>query len=318
MRTKNSIRSVTLGALALVLALALSACGNAGSGGGGDQGGGGGGDTITVGSKNFTEQYILGELYAQALEGSGMKVEKKINLGSEQINDRALQSGEIDMYPEYTGTALVATLKDKEPAPDTPEATYERAKELYSQRDPANTMLPPADFNNSYGIVVVKEVADRLNLKTLDDLAKASPELRFASYSEFQNREDGYPNMKKSYPGFDFQETKIVNDLTLRYRGLARGDADVGIGYLTDGQIASQDLAVMEDEKDIWPFYYPAPVVRTDVLEANPGMEDTLNKVSESLDLTTMQRLNAQVDLEKKEPEDVARQHLEENGLLKK
>ena len=133
-----------------------------------------------------------------------------------------------------------------------------------------------------------------------------------------QNREDGYPNMKKNYPAFDFKETKIVNDLTLRYRGLARGDADVGVGFLTDGQIASQDLAVMEEPKSIWPFYYPAPVVRTEVLEANPGMEDTLNKVSESLDLENMQRLNAQVDLEKKEPEDVARQYLEENGLLEK
>jgi osmoprotectant transport system substrate-binding protein len=317
MQNKRHMRAVTAALLALATAALVAACGNAGGGGGG-QGGGEGesGSTITIGSKNFTEQYILGELYAQALEANGFTVEKRLNLGSEQIADRALQGGEIDMYPEYTGTALVATLKDSEPAPDTPEATYERARELYSQRDPADTMLTPADFNNSYGIVVNRDTAEEMNLQTLDDLAEASPELRFASYSEFQNRDDGYPNLKENYPAFDFEDTIIVNDLNLRYRGLAEDQADVGIGYLTDGQIASQDLAVMEDEKSIWPFYYPAPVVRSEVLEENPEMEQVLNDVSASLDLETMQQLNSAVDIEQQEPEEVARQHLEETGLL--
>jgi len=316
MRKQRQIRAVMAALLALATAALVVACGNAGSGGG--QGGGEeeGGPTITIGSKNFTEQYILGELYAQALEANGFTVEKRLNLGSEQIADRALQGGEIDMYPEYTGTALVATLKDKEPAPDTPEATYERARELYSQREPADTMLTPADFNNSYGILVTRETAEEMGLRTLEDLAEASPELRFASYSEFQNRDDGYPNLKKNYPAFDFKDTIIVNDLNLRYRGLAEDQADVGIGYLTDGQIASQDLAVMEDEKSIWPFYYPAPVVRSDVLEENPEMEQILNDVSASLDLETMQQLNSAVDIEQQEPEEVARGHLEEAGLL--
>jgi len=319
MQNKRHMRAVMAALLALATAALVAACGNAGGGGGGGQGGGGegeGGSTITIGSKNFTEQYILGELYAQALEANGFTVEKRLNLGSEQIADRALQGGEIDMYPEYTGTALVATLKDSEPAPDTPEATYERARELYSQRDPADTMLTPADFNNSYGIVVNRDTAEEMNLQTLDDLAEASPELRFASYSEFQNRDDGYPNLKKNYPAFDFEDTIIVNDLNLRYRGLAEDQADVGIGYLTDGQIASQDLAVMEDEKSIWPFYYPAPVVRSEVLEENPEMEQVLNDVSASLDLETMQQLNSAVDIEQQEPEEVARGHLEEAGLL--
>jgi osmoprotectant transport system substrate-binding protein len=317
MQNKRHMRAVMAALLALATAALVAACGNAGGGGGGQGGGEGeGGSTITIGSKNFTEQYILGELYAQALEANGFTVEKRLNLGSEQIADRALQGGEIDMYPEYTGTALVATLKDSEPAPDTPEATYERARELYSQRDPADTMLTPADFNNSYGIVVNRDTAEEMNLQTLDDLAEASPELRFASYSEFQNRDDGYPNLKENYPAFDFEDTIIVNDLNLRYRGLAEDQADVGIGYLTDGQIASQDLAVMEDEKSIWPFYYPAPVVRSEVLEENPEMEQVLNDVSASLDLETMQQLNSAVDIEQQEPEEVARQHLEEAGLL--
>ena len=316
MRKGKSIRAVLAALLALTLAALLAACGNAGGGGQGGGEGEGGGPSVTIGSKDFTEQFILGELYAQALEANGFTVEKRLNLGSEQIADRALQSGDIDMYPEYTGTALVATLKDNEPAPDTPEATYERARELYSQREPADTMLTPANFNNSYGIVVNRDTADEMGLQTLDDLAEASPELRFASYSQFQNRDDGYPNMKENYPAFDFQDTIIVNDLNLRYRGLAEGEADVGVGFLTDGQIASQDLAVMEDEKSIWPFYFPAPVVRSDTLEKYPEMEQILNDVSASLDLETMQQLNSAVDIEQQEPEEVARGHLEEAGLL--
>ena len=318
MRAKKHVRAVLTVLLALTTAALVASCGNAGGGGQGGGGGGGeeGGATIAVGSKNFTEQYILGEMYAQALEANGFSVEKRLNLGSEQIADRALQSGEIDMYPEYTGTALVAILNYEGQQPETPEATYEEARRLYSERDPADTMLTPADFNNSYGMVVVRDVAEERELQTLEDLAEASPELRFASYSEFQNRDDGYPNLKENYPAFDFQDTIIVNDLNLRYRGLAEGEADVGVGFLTDGQIASQDLAVMEDEKSIWPFYYPAPVVRSEVLEENPEMEQILNDVSASLDLETMQQLNAAVDIEQQEPEEVARQHLEEAGLL--
>ena len=309
--------------LALTLALVLAACGNAGGGQGSEGGGEGGGGNpdgpkVTIGSKNFTEQFILAELYAQALGAKGFNVEKKLNLGSEQIADRALQSGQIDMYPEYTGTALVSTLKDKEPAPKTPEATYDRAKELYAQRDPANTMLPPADFNNSYGIVVVKEVAEKEGLKTMEDLAKASPNLTFATYSEFESREDGFPNMKKNYPAFDFKDKRVVDQLGLRYKALETGEAQVGVGFLTDGQIASQELAVMEEPKSIWPFYYPAPVFRSEVLEKNPEIEEITNSVSESLDLTTMQELNAAVDIQKEDAADVAKQHLEEKGLLAK
>ena len=133
-----------------------------------------GGPTITVGSKNFTEQYILGELYAQALAANGFSVEKKLDLGSEQIADKALQNGQIDMYPEYTGTSLVAVLGYKGENPPTPEATYQKAKELYAKRDPADTMLTPAQFNNTYGIFVRSQVAEQDDLKTLTDLAEVS------------------------------------------------------------------------------------------------------------------------------------------------
>ena len=157
---------------ALLALLILAACGNVGDSGGSE--GGGGGPTITVGSKNFTEQYILGELYAQALAANGFSVEKKLDLGSEQIADKALQNGQIDMYPEYTGTSLVAVLGYEGENPPTPEATYQKAKELYAKRDPADTMLTPAQFN-TYGIFVRSQVAEQDDLKTLTDLAEVSP-----------------------------------------------------------------------------------------------------------------------------------------------
>jgi osmoprotectant transport system substrate-binding protein len=313
-RTKL-IRAIPAVLAALAL-LALAACGNVGDTGGTEEGGGGG-PTITVGSKNFTEQYILGELYAQALAGGGFSVEKKLDLGSEQIADEALQNGQIDMYPEYTGTALVAIHGYEGENPPTPEATYQKAKKLYAEREPADTMLTPAQFNNTYGIFARKEVAEQHNLTTLADLAEASPELTFVSFSEFQNREDGYPNMQKNYEGLNFGDVKIVNSIGGPiYQGVLQGEGDVGVGFTTDGQLASDELVVMEDPKSIWPFYYPAPVVRSNVLQKNPKMEEVLNSVSETLDVKTMRQLNAQVDIEQEDPEDVAAEYLQEKGIV--
>jgi osmoprotectant transport system substrate-binding protein len=313
------IRAVPALLVALGMTL-LAACGNVGSSGGSgpsaeDEGGG---PTITVGSKNFTEQYILGELYAQALEANGFNVEKKLDLGSEQLADKALQNGQIDMYPEYTGTSLVAIQgTNASEVPETPEATYQQAKQFYAGRDPADTMLTPAPFNNTYGIFVRKEVAEQYNLKTLADLAEASPKLTFVCFSEFQNRADGIPNMQNNYPGLDFGEVTIVNSIGGPiYQGVLQGEGDAGVGFRTDGQLASDELVVMEDPKNIWPFYYPAPVVRSDVLEKNPKMEGVLDEVSASLDEKTMRDLNSQVDIEQEDPEDVAADYLQKKGIV--
>jgi osmoprotectant transport system substrate-binding protein len=310
-------RTKLIRAIPAVLALLLiAACGNVGSssGSGPSAGeGGGSGPTITVGSKNFTEQYVLGELYAQALEAKGFNVEKKLDLGASAIADKALQNGQIDMYPEYTGTSLVEIFKQEE-QPDTPEATYQKASELYARRDPADTMLTPAPFNNTF---VRREVAEKYDLKTLADLAKASPELKFVLFSDFRSREDGYPNMKKNYPAFDFGDFVIVNSIGGPiYQGVLQGEGDVGVGFTTDAQLASDELVVMEDPKSIWPFYYPAPVVRSDVLEKNPKMKGVLNEVSKTLDAETMRELNAKVAIEQEDEADVAREFLQKKGIV--
>jgi osmoprotectant transport system substrate-binding protein len=308
-------RTKLIRAIPTVLALLfLAACGNVG---GSSDGGDGGGPTITVGSKNFTEQYVLAELYAQVLEEEGFDVERKLDLGSVQIADRALQNGQIDFYPEYTGTALETVLGYEGENPKTPEATYEEAKQRYAERDPADTMLEPANYESTYGILVRKEVAQELNLKTLEDLAEASPQLTFASFGEFQERSDGFPNMKKNYPKLNFENIIIVNDIGLRYKGLESGEADVGIGFTTDQQFTSDELVVMEDPKQIWPYYYPAPVVRSDVLEENPKAREVLNRVSEnSPNIDAMRELIGRVDIDKEDPEDVAEDYLRERGLI--
>jgi len=304
---------VLLTGLSLVLVVA---CGNVG-GSDSSGSGGGSGPTITVGSKNFTEQFILGSMYTQALDANGFNGVAKLNLGSEKIADKALQNGQIDLYPEYTGTSLVSILPyKKKEYPKTPKATYETAKKLYAERKPADTMLTPASFLNTYGIFVRRKTAEDLNLHTLTDLAEASPKLSFVSFSEFQNRSDGYPNMKENYPALDFKDIIIVNELGLRYQGLQNGNGDVGVGFTTDGQLTSNQLVVMKDTKNIFPQYYPAPVVRSDVLKKYPKIKGVLNEVTASLDLKTMRELNGKVDLQQEDPEDVAKEYLQDKGLI--
>jgi len=314
-RVKNKtmlIRAVT--ALLVTALLAVTAACGGGAGGGE----GGGGPSVSVGSKKFTEQILLGEMYAQAFEDEGYNVKRELNLGSEQVMDKSLQDGTIDVYPEYTGTAYVAILKKPpESYPKTEKETYEQVAKFYKNRkDTPMQMLQPAPFENNYGIVMLTKEADKLGIDTLDDLAAKSDQLVFSSYSEFQNRSDGYENMKQNYPKLDFKDIKIVNDLGIRYKALAEGEADVGIGFTTDGQLASPKLKVIEDTKNIWPKYYPAPVVTQEFLDKNKDAKKILNEVSASLDAQKMRELNGAVDLEQEDYEDVAQQHLEEAGVI--
>jgi osmoprotectant transport system substrate-binding protein len=308
------IRAVTLMMVASLVSVA-AACGG-GSGGSGDSGGSGG--SVSVGSKKFTEQILLGEMYAQAFEAADYDVERNLNLGSEQVMDKSLQDGTIDVYPEYTGTAYVAILKKPPDSyPETADETYKQVAKFYENReDTQMQMLEPAPFENNYGIAMRKSKADELGIKTLADLAEKSDQLTFSSYSEFQNRSDGYPNMQESYPKLDFKNIKIVNSLGIRYKALAQEEADVAIGFTTDGQLASDELIVLEDPKNIWPKYYPAPVVTQKFLDENDDAKKILNEVSASLDADKMRELNGKVDLEQEDPEDVAQEHLESAGIL--
>ncbi len=304
MKRTTKVRAAAT-ALTVAAVTALAGCGGAV-----------GGDSISIGSKNFAEQEILGELYAQALEAEDYSVDRQLDLGNVTVLDNALQSGEIDVYAEYTGTALGQALEYEGESPETAEETYETAKEGYEERDPAATLLERASFENNYAITVRQETAEEYGLQTVGDLAEASPELVFASFGEFQQNPDGFPNIQESYPEADFEDVPVVNDLGLRYQALQQGDADVAVGFTTDGQLASDELVVLEDEDNIWPFYHPAPVINLEYLEENPKVEEVIDSVTESVELEQMQEMVARVDVEQENVQDVAEEHLTEEGLI--
>ena len=270
-------------------------------------------EAIKVGSKNFTEQYILAEMYAALLEDAGFEVERKINLGGTLIAHQALTTGEIDLYPEYTGTALSAVVKGT--MSTDAQKVYDEVKAFYA-KEFSLTWLKPTGINNGYVIVVRNETAEAEGLKTLSDLAKVSKTLVFGGGAEFPDRADGLPGLKRVYDA-EFKEFKQFAKLGLRYDALSQKDIDVVNGAATDWQIGAQGLTALEDDKGLFPPYYVAPVVRQQALDANPKMAEILESLGSHLDNATMQVLNAKVETEHEEAKDVAEAFLKEKGLLK-
>jgi len=266
---------------------------------------------VRVGSKNFTEQFIVAEIYAQALEAAGIKVERKINLGGTLIAQKALEEKQIDLYPEYTGTMLLAVLK--QPSMNDPKAVYDKVKAEYAIK--GLVLLNQSPMNNTYNMVVRPETAAQYKLETLSDLAKVSKNLKLGAGPEFRDRKDGLPGLKAKYD-MDFKED-LQMAIGLRYQALSNKQIDVVNGYATDGMISALKLKRLKDDKNLWPPYYLAPVVRKDALDANPKIADVLNSVNAMLDESTMAELNYKVDGEKQEPKDVARAFLKSKGVVK-
>src|SRR5438874_3076302 len=265
---------------------------------------------VRIGSKNFTEQFIVAEIYAQALEAAGIKVERKINLGGTLIAHKALEEKQIDLYPEYTGTMLLAVLK-AEPMTDR-KAVYEKVKSEYAAK--GFVVLNEA-MNNGYDMVVRPETAAQYKLETLSDLAKVSKELKLGAGPEFRDRKDGLPGLKAKY-GIEFKED-LQMAIGLRYQALANKQIDVVNGYATDGMISALKRKRLKDDKNLWPPYYLVPVVRKDALDANPKIAGVLNQVDALLDEATMAETNYKVDNDKEEPKDVARAFLKAKGIVR-
>lgn len=261
---------------------------------------------ITVGSKDFTESLILGELYAVALEDNGFKVDRKLNLASAIVHS-ALINKEVDLYPEYTGTGLLAVLKE-EPLYDSKEV-YDKVSKDYKEK--FNVIwLDPASANDSQGLVITKEASEQYGIKTISDLQQKAKDIRFASQGEFDERADGLVGLEKTYGEFNFKDSKIY-DNGLKYEVLRNDKADVSVAYTTEGDLSSGEFVVLEDDKKAWPPYNIAPVVRGEVLDENPEIEDILNKITLKLDNETVIELNAKVDLNKEEYEEVAKEFYE-------
>ncbi len=268
---------------------------------------------VRIGAKNFTEQFILGELLSQLVEAkTNLTVERKFNLGGTMICHRALIKGEIDLYPEYTGTALTAILKREVIA--SPDATYDAVAEAYRDRF-ACEWFSPFGFNNTYAITVRHADAEANRWQAVSDLREPAPSLKAAFTAEFVERPDGYPGLKKAY-GFAFGSAREL-DAGLMYKALAGGEADVICAFATDGRIAAYKLVPLADDKGFFPPYFAAPVVRSATLEAHPELREVLNALAATLDDATMQQLNYEVDERKLAPSDVARRFLRSKGIVK-
>lgn len=266
---------------------------------------------VKIGSKNFTEQFVVAEIYAQALEKAGVEVERRLNLGATLVAHTALTNGEIDLYPEYTGTALAAVVKGD--LSGSAEKIYGEVKDYY-EKNLKLTLLEPTKINNGYAIITLPETAEKYKLKTLTDLGPSSKDLTFGAEAGFGERKDGLPGLKQTY-GIEFKEFKIFAKLGIRYSALTSKDLDVSYGFATDWQISENKLVVLEDDKNLFPPYYLVPVVRQDTLTKNPKIAEVLNKISPLLNNENMRELNAKVDRDKEEPTDVAAEFLKAQGI---
>jgi osmoprotectant transport system substrate-binding protein len=271
--------------------------------------------TIKVGSKNFTEQFVVAELYAAALEAAGFKVERKINLGTTLVAHEAVRTGAIDLYPEYTGTGLNAVMKAERVTDTDPSKIHEMVKNYY-EKEFNLTWLKPSGVNNGYVIIVRPETAREKNLKTLSDLAKVATKLKIGAGPEFGDRRDGLKGLKEVY-GIEFGEFRQFAALRLRYEALNQKQIDVANGFATDWQIAAEKFIALDDDKNLFPPYYLAPVVRMDTVASNPKIVETLERVDALLDNPIMQELNRQVEVEKKEPRQVAVEFLKAKGVIR-
>lgn len=318
----NGARAAVAVLLALFLSLAVAACGDddddTTSGG---EGGGAivsnpdnGKVTLTVGSKNFTEQIVLGEVYAQALEAAGYKVDKRLNLGSETVARQAVKSQQISGYPEYVSTALTSFFEvEPEEVPADATEAYEEAKADFEEE--GLTAFPPTPFASANAVGTLKKTAEERDLETVSDLEGQSEEMTLYGSPECRQRIDCLAGLEKLY-GLKFQKFVPV-DIGLRYTVLDKGQADLSILFTTDPQLSAQadKYVILEDDKEVFPAGNVIWVTTPEVVEeAGPDYEETITQVQEGLTLKVMQELGARVELEKEPAAKVAAEYLESAG----
>jgi osmoprotectant transport system substrate-binding protein len=287
----------------LLCVLALFAAGGCGNRGG---------ETIVVGSKNFSEQIVLAELFAQQIEAhSALRVERRVNLGGTLLCHDALVSGKIDLYPEYTGTALLAVLKD--PQEKDPGKVFRQVQSEYGSRFGVE-VLPPLGFNNTFAIVVRGDDADKLHLRAVSDVAPYAPKWRAGFGYEFIERPDGYRGWAAAY-GLHFSAAPKILDLGLLYRALADKQVDIVAGNSTDGTIASLHMVALEDDRRYFPPYEAVPLVRRATLEKHPEVRSALEALAGKVTENEMRRMNYAVDAEHRGPAEVVREFRKDKGL---
>jgi osmoprotectant transport system substrate-binding protein len=269
---------------------------------------------IVVGSKNFTEQKILGEIFAQGLAAAGYDISTELNLGDEKTALKAIKSGTIDAYPEYTGTALGSFFGvASEDIPTDPQAAFEEARKGFAKE--GLTALPPTPFTSSNEVALTADKAEELGVEKISDLEGKSQDLTLYGSPECRQRQDCLLGLQQVY-GLEFEKFTPV-DIALRHEVLEKGQADLSIVFTTDPQNERNDLVLLEDDKGMFPPYNSTLVVRDQTVEAaGPDLETVAGQVEEGLTNEVMSELNARVDLDKKTPKQVATEYLQESGLI--
>lgn len=273
---------------------------------------------LVIGSKQFTEQIILGQIMIALLQANGFTCEDKTGLGGTMVARKALESGQIDMYMEYTGTGLINFLKHQEPITN-PQKCYDVVKAEDAQKN-GMVWLPMMDFNNTYCLMMRKDDAAAKGIKTISDLSnyvKANPDkVRFGLNAEFYARPDGYRPLQEKYD-FKFPQDNIKKmDSGLVYKALKDGEVDVSMGFATDGRIAGFDFVVLADDLKYFPVYNPAPVVKQETAAKYPQLVEIFSKLGKKLNTQEMTRLNYQVDIEHKDASSAAKDWLKAQGLI--
>ena len=268
--------------------------------------------SIAIGSKDYTEQAIVGNMVADLIEArTDIQVERKLELGGTQVCFGALQTGDIDMYIEYSGTAYSDTLKH--PPISDMEEVYQTVKEEFAQLYNIS-VLPQLSFNNTYVMAVTQETAEKYQLETISDLAKVASQLKSGTVFEFSNRDDGLPGLQKAY-GFQMGES-LTLDGSPRYTALINGEVDVIDAFATDGLLKKFDLVTLVDDKKFFPPYYAMPIVRTETLEQYPEIQPLLEELAPILTDEVMMELNYRVDELQETPSQVAHTFLVSQGLI--
>jgi osmoprotectant transport system substrate-binding protein len=269
-------------------------------------------DKVVIGSKDFSENIVLGEMLAQLVEEhTDIKVERKLNMGGTFVAFEALKRGDISVYVEYTGTGLTAQLKMD--VISDPDESYSVVKEKFNTQFDLK-WLDPIGLNNTYSIAVAGELAEEYNLKKISDLTAISNDLIFGAEHEFFNRQDGFEGFVELY---DIKFAKINKmNVSLKYQAIGEGKMDVTDVFATDGQIKKYGLIILEDDLEFFPPYYAAPVVRNDIIAAHPEVEEILNMLAGKINDKVMTELNYKIDVELESVEDVATDFLKSVGLI--
>ena len=268
---------------------------------------------VVIASKPMAESYIIAEMMGQLIEAnSDIKVEYKMGIGGGTSNIQpAMEAGEIDMYPEYTGTGWLFVLKNE--LVTDPETLYEGVKSQYQEKYNF-AWLDRYGFNDTYALAMDKSKADSMGINTFSDLADQSNNLSLGAEYDFYEREDGYPGLVTAY-GFNFKETKEL-DIGLKYKAIGEGQVDVINNFSTDGLLAEYDLKVLKDDKGFFPAYEAATVIRQETLDKYPELEGILNKLAGQISDEEMQQMNYYVEKENRDAGDVAAEFLKAKGLL--